>query len=37
MYEDVVGIIENDTPIADLVNRFGKKQKQVKFNIVDGR
>ncbi|KAL1827487.1 hypothetical protein ACET3Z_005899 [Daucus carota] len=34
---DVVGIIENDTPIADLVNRFGKKQKQVKFNIVDGR
>ncbi|WOG95221.1 hypothetical protein DCAR_0414527 [Daucus carota subsp. sativus] len=34
---DVFGIIENDTPIADLVNRFGKKQKQVKFNIVDGR
>ncbi|WOH12422.1 hypothetical protein DCAR_0831926 [Daucus carota subsp. sativus] len=34
---DVVGIIERDTPIGDLVNRFGKKQKQVKFNIVDGR
>ena len=34
---DVVGIIENDTPMADLVNRYGKKQKQVKFNIVDGR
>lgn len=24
-------------PIGDLINRFGKKQKQVKFNIVDGR
>ncbi|WOG82390.1 hypothetical protein DCAR_0101554 [Daucus carota subsp. sativus] len=34
---DVVGIIERDTPIGDLVNRFGKKQKQIKFNIVDGR
>ncbi|WOH15092.1 hypothetical protein DCAR_0934629 [Daucus carota subsp. sativus] len=34
---DVVGIIEKDTPLGDLINRFGKKQKQVKFNIVDGR
>ncbi|KAL1824011.1 hypothetical protein ACET3Z_010789 [Daucus carota] len=34
---DVLGVIEKDLPLSNLVNRFGRQQKQLKFNIVDGR
>ncbi|KAK1353218.1 hypothetical protein POM88_052353 [Heracleum sosnowskyi] len=34
---DVVGIIKFYQPLADLVNKRGNPQKQVKFTITDGR
>lgn len=36
-HTDVIGVIEKDLPLATVVNRFGQQQKQIKFNIVDGR
>lgn len=37
LQSDVIGIVEKDMPLSNLINKLGNAQTLIKFTIVDGR